>query len=202
MTDERRSARPLTAIYARVSTSDQDCGAQLRDLRRVALERGWDTVEYIDEGVSGAKTSRPALDRMLEDVRAGRVDIVAAWKLDRVARSTRFLLNLADELKARGVQLVSLRDSIDTTTPSGKFLFVVLAAVAELERDMIRERVQAGLARARDEGRIGGRARKKVDQGRLEALVRAGGSKRAIARELGISVGALQRRLPELLPET
>ncbi len=154
-------SRPLrAALYARVSTTGhgQDAGLQLDELRQVAAQRGWEAVAYVDEGVSGAKDSRPALDRMLVDAREGRLDVVAIWKLDRLARSVRNLLELVDSLNAWGVGLVSLRDAhIDTTTPSGRFTLQILAAVAELERELVRERVIAGVRRAQAAGKHCGR---------------------------------------------
>ena len=123
------------ALYARVSTTGhgQDVGLQLEELRQVAAQRGWAVhEEYVDAGVSGAKTRRPALDRLLADAREGRVDVVAIWKLDRLARSVSHLLELADSLNAWGVGLVSVRDAhVDTTTPAGRFTLQILGAVAD-----------------------------------------------------------------------
>ena len=127
--------RPLrAALYARVSTlNGQDVGLQLDELRQVAAQRGWSVVEvFCDEGVSGAKTARPELDRMLAQAREGRFDLVAIWKLDRLARSVAHLLQIADSLNAWGVGLVSVRDAhVDTTTPAGRFTLQILGAVAD-----------------------------------------------------------------------
>src|SRR5262245_6076065 len=131
------------ALYARVSTSDQTPATQLEALRAFGTARGWRTAEYVDHGVSGAKERRPGLDGLLAAVRARRVDVVACVKLDRLARSTRHLVTLAADLEALGVDLVVLDQAIDTTTPSGRLMFHVLAAIAEFERDLIRDRVVA-----------------------------------------------------------
>jgi hypothetical protein len=145
-----RSARPCrVGVYARVSTADQIPENQLAVLRAFADARGWTATEYVDHGISGARTSRPALDALLAAARARRLDVVLATKLDRLARSTRHLVDLAAELEALGVDLVVTDQAIDTTTPAGRLLFHVLAAIAEFERGLIRERVVAGIRRAR-----------------------------------------------------
>lgn len=126
------------ALYARVSTHDQRADLQLHDLRRLAEQRGWKIVsEYVDLGVSGAKDRRPELDRMIKDAHKGRFDVLGIWKLDRLARSVRHLIMLGDEMRALGVDLVSVQDTLDTTSPSGRFTFHVLGAVAELERELV-----------------------------------------------------------------
>ena len=148
------------ALYARVSTTDQTPDNQLVALRCFAEARGWTVTEFVDHGISGAKDRRPALDALLTAVRTRKVDVVACIKLDRLARSTRHLVTLAGDLEALGVDLVVLDQSIDTTTPSGRLLFHVLAAIAEFERDLIRDRVVAGLRRAKAQGRHLGRPRR------------------------------------------
>ena len=194
-------SRPLrAALYARVSTTGhgQDVGLQLDELRQVAAQRGWEAVVYADVGVSGAKDSRPALDRMLVDAREGRLDVVAIWKLDRLARSVRNLLELVDSLNAWGVGLVSLRDAhIDTTTPSGRFTLQILAAVGELERELVRERVIAGVRRAQAAGKHCGRPKVELDLRPALALLREGQSLKETARILGVSRNTLRRRLRE-----
>src|SRR5215467_9830357 len=151
--------RRLVALYARVSTTDQSCDTQLLALRGYAEARGWQTLEYPDEGVSGTRDHRPKLDAMMADVRRRKVSAVVVVKLDRLARSVHHLVTLAKELEALGVDLVVLDQGIDTTTPSGRLLFHVLAAIAEFERELIRERVVAGLRRARARGKRLGRPR-------------------------------------------
>ncbi len=135
------------ALYARVSTVEQTPENQLVALRGFASARGWSLTEFVDHGVSGAKEKRPQLDALLADVRRRKFDLIVVTKLDRLARSTRHLVTLAGELEALGVDLVVLDQAIDTTTPSGRLLFHVLAAIAEFERDLIRDRVMAGLRR-------------------------------------------------------
>ena len=192
-------SRPLrAALYGRVSTTGhgQDVGLQLDELRQVAAQRGWEAVAYVDEGVSGAKDSRPALDRMLVDAREGRLDVVAIWKLDRLARSVRNLLELVDSLNAWGVGLVSLRDAhIDTTTPSGRFTLQILAAVAELERELVRERVIAGVRRAQAAGKHCGRPKVELDLRPALAMLGQGHGLKTTSKALGVSRATLRRRL-------
>ena len=186
------------AIYARVSSADQTPENQLQVLRAFAAARGWAVTEFVDHGVSGAKERRPQLDALLADVRRRKFDLVLVTKLDRLARSTRHLVTLAAELEALGVDLVVLDQAIDTTTPSGRLLFHVLAAIAEFERDLIRDRVIAGLRRARAQGRRLGRPRSQhVDVDRARALLREGLSRRAVARALGVHHRAVARALAQ-----
>jgi len=188
------------ALYARVSTlHGQDVGLQLDELRQVAGQRGWDVVaEFCDEGVSGAKTDRPELDRMLEQAREGRFDLVAIWKLDRLARSVVHLLHVADSLNAWGVGLVSVRDAhVDTTTPAGRFTLQILGAVAELERSLIRERVIAGVRRAQAAGKHCGRPRVEYDLRPAIAMLDQGHGLKTTSKALGVSRATLRRRLVE-----
>ena len=147
------------AIYARVSTLDQQPENQLQELRRYAEARGWTIKEYVDHGVSGAKESRPALNDLLRDAKRRRFDVVLCWRLDRLGRNLRHLITLLDELKSLGVAFVSLAEGIDATTPAGKLQMHILGAIAEFERARIAERVRAGLARARAQGKRLGRPR-------------------------------------------
>jgi DNA invertase Pin-like site-specific DNA recombinase len=184
------------ALYARVSTAEQDPENQLAALRAFAVARGWQATEFVDLGVSGAKERRPALDELLRAVRARRVDAVACVKLDRLARSTHHLVTLGKELEALGVDLVVLDQAIDTTTPSGRLLFHVLAAISEFERDLIRERVIAGVRRARAQGRRLGRPRRyHVDVSRVKEMIGHGLSLRAIARSLEVHPTAVSRAM-------
>lgn len=189
---------PRVALYARVSTTDQRPEVQLHALRSYAGARSLGVAdEYVDHGVSGAKTRRPALDRLLADARRRRFDVLAVTKLDRLARSVRHLTTLAGELEALGVDLVVLDQAIDTTTPSGRLLFHTLAAVAEFERDLIRERVSAGMQAARRRGSRLGRpqalATEQIE--RLVRLHRLGHSQRAIAQALGVGKGTIAREV-------
>ena len=147
------------AIYARVSTLDQEPENQLAELRQYVTARGWTAVEYVDRGVSGAKERRPALDRLIRDARRRRFDVLVCWRLDRLGRSLKHLVTLLDELAALGVAFVSLGEGIDCTTPAGRLQLHILAALAEFERARIAERVTAGLARARRQGKTLGRPR-------------------------------------------
>lgn len=149
------------AMYARVSTTGhgQDVGLQLDELRRMASQRGWQVVEYVDDGVSGAKERRPALDLLMAGARAGKIDLVAVWRFHRFARSTAHLLSAMEEFRALGVDFVSQREQIDTSTPMGKAMFTIVAAMAELKRDVLRERVVTGVRRAQAAGKHCGRPR-------------------------------------------
>jgi DNA invertase Pin-like site-specific DNA recombinase len=145
------------AIYVRVSTNDQDTGLQETELREYVESRGWSCTVYRDQGQSGAKSERPALTALMNDLRKRKADVVVVWALDRLARSLKHLLTIAEECRLLGVDLVSLRQNIDTTLPAGRLTFAVLGAVAEFEREMLRERVKAGMAQARRAGKRVGR---------------------------------------------
>ena len=184
------------AIYARVSTTVQTCENQLLELRRYCAARGWTVFkEYLDEGVSGSKDRRPALDELLKAARRRRFDVLVCWRLDRLGRNLRHLILLLDELHALGVAFVSLAEGIDATTPAGRLQLHVLGAIAEFERARIQERVKAGLARAKAQGKRLGRPRRQLSAARLAALT--GASLNEAASELGISRSTLQRRLRE-----
>lgn len=190
---------PRVALYARVSTTDQHPEIQLHALREYAHARGLEKVEeYVDHGVSGGKDRRPALDRLLRDARRRRFDLVACVKLDRLARSVRHLTTLAGEFDALGVGLVALDQAIDTTTPSGRLLFHVLGAIAEFERDLIRERTAAGMRAARRRGRRIGRPRQKVDRTELLRGLADGEGLSGLARRLGVSRTVVRRILGEM----
>ena len=142
------------ALYARVSTLDQEPENQLQELRRYVEARGWTAREYVDHGISGAKDKRPALDELVRDAKRRRFDVLVCWKLDRlgVGRNLKHLITLLDELAALGIAFVSLGEGIDATTPAGKLQFHILAAIAEFERARLRERTIAGLQRAKAQG--------------------------------------------------
>ena len=189
------------ALYARVSTTDQHPEIQLHALRSYAEARGLEIAqEYVDHGVSGAKSRRPALDRLLADARRRRFDVVACVKLDRLARSVRHLTGMAAELEALGIDLVVLDQGIDTTTPAGKLMFHVLGAIAEFEADLIRDRTRAGLAAARRLGKRLGRPRaiRGSDSFRMERLLAEGKSLRAIARALGVAASTVKAEAERL----
>ena len=194
--------KPLrAALYARVSTSNkgQDVGLQLDELRQVAEQRGWVIhAEHVDEGISGSKDSRPELDRMMAAARAGKLDLVAVWKFDRFARSTSHLVTALEEFRVLGVAFVSLREQVDTSTPMGKAMFTIIAAISELERDLIRERVIAGVRRAQAMGKHCGRPKREIDLRAAKALLAQNLSVRQVADMLGLPRSTLQRRLREV----
>ena len=192
---------PRAALYARVSTvrHGQDVGLQLEELRQVAAQRGFVVVqEFVDDGISGAKASRPALDRMMADAQAGRIDVVMVWKLDRLARSLAHLLEIVAALSAAHVSFVSLRDpGIDTTTPTGRLMLQIVGAFGEFERALVQERVRAGVERAKAAGKHCGRRRTELDLRPALALLREGRDLKEIARILHVSRTTLRRRLTE-----
>ncbi len=186
------------AIYARVSTTNhgQDAGLQTRELRQFGEARGWALAgEYIDVGISGAKDSRPELNRLMADAHKRRFDVVAVWKFDRFARSVSHLLRALETFNALGIAFVSLSEQMDTTTPAGKMVFTVLGAVAELERSLIAERVRAGLRNARAKGKRLGRPPAVLDAARIGRLRAQGRSIREIALELGCSRSLVHKTL-------
>lgn len=178
------------AIYARVSTKNngQNPETQLVALREYVQNRGWQIAEeYVDHGVSGSKDSRPQLDRLMKDARARKIDAVIVARFDRFARSTRHLIMALEEFNGLSVDFISLGESIDTSTSMGKMIFTVLGAVAELERNIIRERVTMGLNRARKQGKQLGRPKVVVDREKVRDLHKAGASVRTIAAQLGLT---------------
>lgn len=176
------------ALYARVSTTDQTCENQLLELRRYINARGWTGREFVDSGVSGAKDQRPALDALLRDAKRRRFDVLVCWRLDRLGRNLRHLVTLIEELQTLGIVFVSLGEGIDCTTPAGKLQLHILAALAEFERGRIRERVMAGLQRARNQGTRLGRPRKVPT-----TIAIPGDSVRAAARTWGVSKSTAAR---------
>ncbi len=203
--DKPHSRLVRTAIYARVSTANngQDSSMQTRELREYCERRGWKFAgEYVDEGISGARDSRPELNRLMADAHRRRFDAVVVWRFDRFARSVSHLLRALETFKALGIDFVSLSEQVDTNTPTGKMVFTVLGAVAELERSLIAERVRAGLRNARAKGKRLGRPRVAVDAARITALRTQGLSWREIVAETGISKGSAQRAfcgLPKII---
>jgi DNA invertase Pin-like site-specific DNA recombinase len=176
------------AIYTRVSTTEQTCDSQLRDLREYCRARGWDQVaEYVDEGISGTTDRRPALDELMAVVRKRQVDVVVVAAFDRFGRSVRHLVDTLELFRHLTVEFISLREQIDTGSPLGQAVFTIIAAIAQLERSLLVERVKAGLRRARDQGKHIGRPRVLVDPRQLESVVSRRLPSRVAARELGIS---------------
>jgi DNA invertase Pin-like site-specific DNA recombinase len=192
------NAATKVAIYARVSTSNhgQDPAMQIRELRDYCERREWRVFsEYVDEGISGATESRPQLNKLIADAHRRRFDAVVVWRFDRFARSVSHLLRALEIFKALGLEFVSLSEQVDTSTPTGKMVFTVLGAVAELERSLIGERVKAGLRNARAKGKRLGRPRVIVDATRVAFLRANGRSWREITSEMSISKGSAQRAL-------
>ena len=172
------------AIYVRVSTAEQETDLQEHELREYAEHRGWSCAVYRDRGQSGAKNDRPALTALMADLRRRKIDVVVVWALDRLARSLKQLLSIAEECRLLGVDLVSLKQNVDTTLPAGRLTFQVLGAVAEFEREMLRDRVKAGMAQARRSGKhIGRPAGRKLYAGEIEKM--------RLARSQGASVRKL-----------
>jgi DNA invertase Pin-like site-specific DNA recombinase len=195
-------------IYLRISTKNhgQSVDTQRQALLDYAQRRGFQIVnEYADEGISGAKDRRPQLDRLMADARKRRFDAVLVARFDRFARSTKHLVLALEEFSSPGIDFISLNESIDTSTPMGRMVFTVVAAVAELERSIIKERVMMGLARARGQGKPIGRPRVEVDPLQVAGLRSRGRSWNQIAKQLGVGKGTVQRAfatLPKTLPST
>jgi DNA invertase Pin-like site-specific DNA recombinase len=184
------------AIYARVSTKDQNCDLQLRDLRAYCTARKLTVAgEYIDIGQSGAKDSRPELNTLMADARKRKIDIIIVWRFDRFARSTKHLLLALEEFRGLGVQFISYQENIDTSSPLGQALFTIVSAVAQLERDLIRERVTAGIRAARASGGRHGRPPCPINRAQLLQLKAKGLSIRQIAARLGVGYSTVRGRL-------
>ena len=182
------------ALYCRVSTVDQHPETQLSELRQFAANKGFQVVgEYIDHGYSGARARRPELDRMMDDARRHKFDVLLVWACDRLARSTKHLLQTIDELNGMGVQFLSQREALDTEGPLGRAILVIVSAMAELERSIIIERVRAGMRRARLEGRQIGRARLDVNREQIVRDRRFGMSLTQVAKKHGISRASVCR---------
>jgi DNA invertase Pin-like site-specific DNA recombinase len=191
-----QSPTKRAGLYARVSTSNghQDPEMQLRELREHCAQRGWKIVEeYVDNGVSGSKDSRPALNRLMSAASKRKFDAVLVWKIDRWGRSLKHLVTSLAELDAYGVAFISLRDNLDLSTPSGRLMMQLLGAFAEFERSIIQERVKAGLRNAIAKGKRLGRPRAIVSEAKITALRASGASWREIAKEMGLGVGTVHR---------
>ena len=190
------------ALYVRVSTDGQTVENQRRELEAIADRHGWQIAHvFADEGISGAKgrDRRPAFDALWKGIGRRDFDVVMAWSVDRLGRSLQDLVSLLSEMKAKGVDLFLYKQGLDTSRPSGKATFGMLGVFAELEREMIRERVMSGLARARAQGRRLGRP-PIADKTRQEILAgkRKGLSVRKIVAATGTSIGSVQRVLADI----
>ena len=174
------------ALYTRVSTQDQSVEMQTSDLRRYSEQRGFEIhKEYSDKGVSGTKDRRPALDELMSDAKKKKFDAVLCWRFDRFARSTKHLITALEEFRHLGIEFISYQENIDTSSPLGRALFIIVGAIAELERNIILERVRAGLKRAKENGVILGRPKKlDLDAQELQKMRDGGLSFRQIGKKV------------------
>lgn len=189
------------AFYFRVSTTGQTIDNQRLALQKVATAAGWEVVgEYVDDGISGAKgrDKRPSFDRMLKDATRRRFDMVAAWSVDRLGRSLQDLVSFLGEIRAAGVDLFLEQQGLDTSTPAGRAMFGMAGVFAEFERSMIVERVNAGLARARAQGKTLGRPRS-TDDAAIRAALAAGNGILKTAKLCGVGTSAVQRVKAEMI---
>jgi DNA invertase Pin-like site-specific DNA recombinase len=185
-------------IYVRVSTSDQHVENQLYDLRELAAQRGLEVVhEYEDRGISGTKARRPGLDALMADARKKKFSVILVAAFDRVARSTKHFLQVMDELDSLGVEFISRRENISTCGPMGRLFVTLISSIAELESDLIRERVRAGMRRAKQEGRQIGRARLDIDREQVVIDRRTGMSLTLVARKHSVSRATVCRLMKE-----
>jgi DNA invertase Pin-like site-specific DNA recombinase len=186
------------ALYTRVSTLDQHPETQLLDLQQLAQQRGWNVVrEYRDHGISGVRVRRPGLEQMLADARRGQFDLLAVWSCDRMARSTRHFLEILDELSHLNIKFVSFREALDTAGALGRAVVIIISAIAELERNLIIERVRAGMRRARLEGIRIGRRPAEVDRASVLRDREHGHSLTVIARDHHVSRALISKILKE-----
>jgi DNA invertase Pin-like site-specific DNA recombinase len=184
-------------LYMRVSTVDQHPETQLLDLRQMAGQRGYEIVAEITDRISGARARRPGLDQLMREARRGRFDVVLVWASDRIARSVKHFLEILDELNRLNVEFVSFREQIDTGGPLGRAVVVIIGAIAELERNLIIERVRAGMRRARLEGRPIGRRPLELDRSAILRDRRCGHSLGQLARNYRVSRTTIHRVLCE-----
>jgi DNA invertase Pin-like site-specific DNA recombinase len=190
------------ALYARVSTDGQDPEVQLTALRSHVAGRGWEIVEeFVDRGYSGSKERRPALDRMLKSAWAGKFQTVLVWRFDRFARSVKHLITALEQFRNLKINFISLQEQFDTSSPIGQAMFTIIGAMAQLERDMIRERVKAGLDHARQRGVRLGRPSAEADPNQIVLLKQQGLSLKEIADQLHCSRSTVRRRWLEVRSE-
>ena len=181
------------ALYMRVSTVDQHPETQLLDLRQMAAQRGYEIVEQYTDRISGAKAKRPGLDKMMADARHGCFDVVLVWASDRIARSVKHFLEVLDELNRINIEFISFREQIDTGGPLGRAVVVIIGAIAELERNLIIERVRAGMRRAKLEGRSIGRQPLELDRSSILRDRNQGQSLRQLAKSYRVSRATIHR---------
>ena len=192
-----KNTNKTVAIYARVSTDKQKVDMQLRELRLFVKRSGWTIYnEYIDHGFTGANTNRPAFNIMMDEAKKRKFNILLIWKLDRLSRSMKDLINTLDELGHYGINFISYDNNLDTTTPTGKLVFHVIGAVAEFEKDIIRDRVIAGLAHAKSQGkRLGRPPLSDAKLTEAKKLLKQGLSMRAVEKKLGVGEGTIRKKL-------
>jgi len=188
------------AIYTRVSTVDQNLQTQLLDLRQMAAQRGYEVVAEFSDCISGAKSKRPGLDQLMREARRGRFDVVMTWASDRIARSVKHFLEVLDELDHLNIEYCSFREQIDTGGPLGRAIVVILGAIAELERNLIVERVRAGMRRAKLEGRAIGRPALTLDRTAILRDRQHGMSLGQIAKAHRISRATVHKVIHQQLP--
>jgi DNA invertase Pin-like site-specific DNA recombinase len=185
------------ALYVRVSTSEQSTKAQENELKAYAENRGWGVKQIYSDRISGVKDNRPALQELMADCRQRKIDVVLVWKFDRFARSLRHLVTALEEFKRLGVNFISATEGVDTTIPSGELVFQIFGAIAQFERTLISERVRAGIAEARRDGRQLGRpAIKKLSDAeitKIRAARRKGVTLRKLATQFGASLWAVHQ---------
>lgn len=186
----------IVALYARVSTDKQSCDMQLDALREYAARREFEIIEeYVDTGISGTKSSRPALNRLMADAKKRKFAAVLVWKFDRFARSVKHLLASLDEFNHFGIAFISYSESLDTSSPMGRAVYAILGAISELERNLIAERVRSGVKRAMAKRETWGRKAIKIDN------LHPGLSVRKAAELAGVSRETIRRRRAEIVTQ-
>jgi DNA invertase Pin-like site-specific DNA recombinase len=192
------------AIYTRVSTQDQSVDMQIIDLRRYCDQRSLEVYkEYSDQGISGVKDRRPALDELMSDAKKKKFDAVLCWRFDRFARSTKHLITALEEFRHLGIEFISYHENIDTSSPLGKAMFTIVSAIAELERNILLERVRAGLKRAKENGAILGRPKRlDLDIKELQKMRKKGLSFRQIAKQVKACPGTVYKSLKNPGPKS
>jgi putative DNA-invertase from lambdoid prophage Rac len=193
-------SEPRIGIYLRVSTQDQNTELQASELRRFAEARGWNRIKVYEDKATGTNGNRPMLQQMLQDARRREIDVVVCWKLDRLFRSLKDLVVTLQELSELGIEFVSLKDSIDLTTSSGRLMMHMIGAFAEFEASLIKERVRAGLANAKRKGQKLGRP-SRLDSTLILELRQQGLSLSTIAEQVGATKSAVSKTLKKHAPE-
>lgn len=191
----------IVALYCRVSTADQSVAMQEADLKAFCTQRGFSVYRvYSDTGISGTKERRPELDALMADARKRKFDAVLVWRFDRFARSTKHLVTSLEEFQHMGIAFLSFHENIDTTSSLGKAMFTIISAIAELERNIIVERIKGGLRRAKAMGKKIGRPGLQMDNERIMNLKTQGLSIRAIAKQVGASPSYIHKCLQPHMP--